>query len=150
MKCYIFDLDGTLADDEHRKHHVTQRSDWDAYYAACPDDKPIHHIVEVAKALKAAHFKIAVVTGRSEAIRAETEAWLLAHGILFDELLMRKRSDRRRNSDLKQSAIRRLQERGYDIQMVFEDLKPAVDAYRAMGIPCAQVADPVYWNVPHP
>lgn len=150
MKCFIFDLDGTLADDSHRHHHVTQRSDWDAYYAACPDDKPIEHMVEIAKALKAAHFKLIIVTGRSEAIRKETEAWLVAHGILFDELWMRRRADRRRNSELKQAAVARLREKGYEILMVFEDLKPAVKAYREMGIPCAHVVDAPYWNIPHP
>lgn len=150
MKCFIFDLDGTLADDSHRHHHISKSSDWDAYYAACPDDKPIQHMIEVAKALHAAGFKIAIVTGRSETIRAETEAWLLAHGVLWNELMMRKRSDRRRNSELKQSAVKRLREKGYKILMVFEDLMPAVKAYRALGLPCAHVADHPYFDVPHP
>lgn len=150
MKCYIFDLDGTLADDAHRQHHVTQRSDWDAYYAACPDDKPIEHLLQVARALYAAGFHIIIVTGRSEAIRAETEAWLLAHGVLWTALFMRKKGDRRKNSEYKLDVVREIREHGYDIQMVFEDLKPAVKAYRAIGIPCAHVADPPYWDVPHP
>lgn len=150
MKCYIFDLDGTLADDQHRHHHITQRSDWDAYYAACPDDKPIHHIVEIAKALYKAGFKIAIVTGRSAAVREATVAWLIAHGILFDELVMRQKGDRRKNSEYKLATVTTLREMGYDIQMVFEDLRPAVKAYREIGIPCAQVADPAYWNIPHP
>lgn len=149
MKCFIFDLDGTLADDSHRHHHVTQHSDWDAYYAACPDDKAIEHMIILARCIQR-HYPIHIVTGRSEAIRAETEAWLMAHGILYEGLHMRKRNDRRKNSEYKQSIVRLLREEGFEILMAFEDLKPAVRAYRDLGIPCAQVADSPYWNLPHP
>jgi phosphoglycolate phosphatase-like HAD superfamily hydrolase len=150
VKCYIFDLDGTLADDSHRWHHVTKTGDWEAYYAAATEDKPISHVIEVAKALQSAGFFIAIVTGRSESIRAETEDWLLAHGILFQELIMRKRTDRRRNSELKLEALETLRAKGYMPLMVFEDLPAAVRTYRLAGVPCAQVADPEDWDHKHP
>lgn len=150
MKCYIFDLDGTLADDSHRWHHVTTSGDWDAYYAQCPADKPIMHIVEVAKALKSAGFSIVIVTGRSETVRQETEAWLVQHGILYTELIMRKKIDRRRNSELKLAVLDDLRLRGYWPMMVFEDLPAAVQAWRAAGLPCAQVADSEDWSKTHP
>ena len=150
MKCYIFDLDGTLADDSHRWHHVQRSGDWDSYYAQCPFDKPIQHVVEIAKALHAAKFEIIIVTGRSESIRAETEQWLLQHGVLFRELIMRKRTDRRRNSELKLEALEQLRQRGYLPLMVFEDLPAAAARYRSAGVPCAQVADPEEWANTHP
>ena len=150
MKCYIFDLDGTLADDSHRWHHVTKSGDWEAYYAAATEDKPIWHVIEVAKALHAAKFEIIIITGRSESIRAETEQWLLQHGILFRELIMRKRTDRRRNSELKLEALEELRLKGYLPLMVFEDLPAAVATYRRAGVPCAQVADPEEWASTHP
>lgn len=150
MKCYIFDLDGTLADDSHRWHHVSKSGDWDSYYAQCPLDKPIQHIVEVAKALDSAGFDIIIVTGRSESIRNETEEWLLQHGVLFDRLIMRRKTDRRHNSELKLEALEYLRADGYEVLMVFEDLPSAVTAYRRAGVPCAQVADPDEWNKAHP
>ena len=150
MKCYIFDLDGTLADDSHRWHHVTKSGDWEAYYAQAVHDKPISHVIEIAKALKAAGFSIVIVTGRSESIRAETELWLMRHGIMFDEVIMRKKTDRRRNSELKLEALEDLVLRGYLPLMVFEDLPAAVATYRRAGVPCAQVADPEEWESKHP
>jgi hypothetical protein len=33
----VFDLDGTLASIEHRRHHL-DRKDWKAFFAACVDD----------------------------------------------------------------------------------------------------------------
>lgn len=139
MKCYIFDLDGTLADDRWRWHHVEQRQDWDAYYAECVGDKPIQHVLAVALALKDAGFAICVVTGRSEQIRQDTEDWLLRNGLLYQELIMRKRGDKRRNSELKVEALHTLRAKGYEPLMAFEDLEPAVQAWRAAGLPCAQV-----------
>ncbi len=150
MKCYIFDLDGTLADDSHRWYHVQVNGDWEAYYAAASADKPIDHVIEVAKALRAAGFSIVIVTGRSESIRRETEVWLAEHGILYSELIMRKKTDRRTNSALKIEALNDLRLRGYWPLMVFEDLPAAVTAWRAAGVPCAQVADPEDWDRTHP
>ena len=35
----VFDIDGVLADVRHRLRHVEQRpKDWDAFFAAEPDD----------------------------------------------------------------------------------------------------------------
>ena len=150
MKCYIFDLDGTLADDSHRWHHVEQANDWDAYYAACPQDKPIEHVFAIARSLQASGFRIAIVTGRSESIRHETEAWLLVHGLMYDELIMRKKGDRRRNSELKVAALHALREKGYLPLMAFEDLEPAVKAWREAGLPVAQVRVSQYLDVTHP
>jgi beta-phosphoglucomutase-like phosphatase (HAD superfamily) len=150
VKCYIFDLDGTLADDSHRWHHVRRSGDWDAYYAACPEDKPIEHMLEVAKALNGAGYRIVIVTGRSESIRRETEDWLLQQGILYSELIMRKKNDRRKNSELKLEALEVLRQKGYMPLMVFEDLPAAVQAWRAAGLPCAQVAAPEDWGLTHP
>jgi len=150
VKCYIFDLDGTLADDSHRWHHVQRSGDWDSYYAACPEDKPIEHVLEIARALNGAGYSIVIVTGRSESIRRETEDWLLQHGILFSELIMRKKTDRRRNSELKLEALETLRAKGYLPLMVFEDLPAAVATYRRAGVPCAQVADPDEWVHTHP
>ena len=150
MKCYIFDLDGTLADDSHRWHYVERSNDWDSYYAACSADKPIEHVVAIARSLLAAGYRLAIVTGRSEQIRRETEAWLLAHGVLYDVLIMRKRGDRRLNSELKVSALHELRSRGYLPLMAFDDLEPAVQAWRAAGLPCAQVSNVAAWTVEHP
>lgn len=74
---YIFDLDGTLADLKHRRHHVERPSlkcydcggnnrrncercaeldagwkpNWDAFHAACVDDTPIAPVIEVLSTL---------------------------------------------------------------------------------------------------
>ena len=141
MKCYIFDLDGTLADDSHRVHHIASGTkDWDAYYAKCVDDKPIEHVLHVARSLRAAGFHIIIVTGRSEQVRHETTEWLLENGLLFDDLIMRKKGDYRKNSEVKIEALHALRAKGYFPLMGFDDLPAAVKVWREAGLPCAHVS----------
>ena len=52
MKAYVFDIDGTLSDPAHRLHHIRGESvDWDAFFAACDQDAPIPHMVDLFKGL---------------------------------------------------------------------------------------------------
>ena len=149
MKCYIFDLDGTLADDSHRAHHIASGTkDWDAYYAACPYDKPIEHVIALATALQKNGYAIVIVTGRSETVRAETERWLMQQGVMFSELIMRKKGDFRKNSEVKIAALHDLRAKGYFPLMGFDDLQAAVDVWRAAGLPCAHVSG-THWSEEH-
>lgn len=91
--CYIFDIDGTLADCSHRLHHIQkQPKDWDAFFAACMDDQPIAHMVALAKSLP---LPIVCVSGRSDVVRVETDFWLRVRaGLNPAALYMRRAGDR--------------------------------------------------------
>lgn len=137
--CFIFDLDGTLADDSHRVH-LLANGQWDEYFARCPNDKAIEHIVQVANALSAFDFAIAIVTGRSETVREETLAWLgRALEYPVDELIMRGKDDRRPNSEMKLAALTDLRGKGYEVLMAFDDQPQTCAMWRNAGVPCAQV-----------
>lgn len=89
-KIVIFDLDGTLANIDHRLHHVQNgNKNWDAFYKACPDDGPIDPIIELARMCDDAGHAVVISSGRSENVRAETEAWLDKHGVNYARLFMR-------------------------------------------------------------
>lgn len=94
--CYIFDIDGTLADCSHRLHHIqTHPKDWPAFFAGCINDAPIHHVVRLAKTLGETH-EIIFVSGRSDECRAATETWLETHVFRAPPLhAPRRRSSRR-------------------------------------------------------
>lgn len=62
---YIFDLDGTLALIEHRRHFVENGSaKWDEFYAACVDDKPNPAVIEVMEQLLLYGNDIWIFSGR--------------------------------------------------------------------------------------
>src|SRR6266436_8545187 len=108
---YIFDIDGTLADISHRLHFIQEKpADWRAFFAACPEDKPIAEVIEVAKALQPIH-PIKLITGRSDEVEQETAQWINDQGIYFSDLLMRKSGDHREDSIVKAELLDSLLER---------------------------------------
>ena len=49
MRCYIFDIDGTIADLSHRLPHIQKTpKDWTAFFASVADDVPIEHTIKLA------------------------------------------------------------------------------------------------------
>lgn len=140
--CYLFDVDGTLADITHRLHHIeNQPKDWDAFFAACPRDKPIGHICNLARALSG-HAPIVLVSGRSDAVRTETDYWIkVCAQIGFADLYMRKAGDHRPDDIVKGELLDQILDAGWKPLMAFDDRDRVVKMWRKRGIPCAQVAD---------
>ena len=142
MRCYIFDLDGTLADCSHRLPHIQKSpKDWDAFFAACIDDYPILHMVELAKDLEKSGAKIVYVTGRSDECRTATIEWMDRHDLPIGRLYMRDAGDHKDDDILKAEILRTLKEDGFTPIMAFDDRDRVVTAWRAHGVPCAQVAE---------
>ena len=144
MECFIFDIDGTLADGSHRIHHI-QRSDgqprdWDSYFAAMGDDAPIVPVQRLVNALDLC-YTIVYVSGRPEEYRRQTEAWLAKHRMPHGNLYMRPIGDRRDDDIIKIEILAQLKQEGYLPIMVFDDRNRVVKAWRAAGLCCAQVAE---------
>lgn len=137
----IFDLDGTLADINHRLHFVQNgNKDWDGFYKACLGDTPKLPIVELAAMCDDAGHEIIISSGRSENVRAETEAWLAQHGILYGTLLMRPDACFVPDQALKKAWL----DQGLlgaieDILFVVEDRDRMVKMWRDQGLTCLQV-----------
>lgn len=142
---YIFDIDGTLADLSHRLHFIQQEpQDWRGFFAACPQDEPIKDVLLLAWTLGDSGAHLVMVSGRSDEIRAETEAWLRHYKVRYKGLYMRKSGDHRQDSIVKAELLDRvLKDRPADepIGGVFEDRQQVVDMYRARGLRVFQVAD---------
>lgn len=140
--CYIFDIDGTLADCTHRLCHIQKTpKDWDAFFAACDDDRAIIHMVELAKTLFDADKYIVLVSGRSDQCRKDTKSWLAKHGLPSFPLYMRKAGDHRPDDIVKGELLDQILADGYMPIMAFDDRSRVVKMWRERGIPCAQVAD---------
>ena len=58
MKCFLIDIDGTVANGDHRLHHIQKEPKaWDDYFLACGSDSPIEHMRALVIALSI-HFDI--------------------------------------------------------------------------------------------
>lgn len=141
----VFDLDGTLANCDHRIHHIRMpetvgaeypQQDWRAFYAACKHDAPIYPIQAVACALADAGHRLEIWTGRSDECRADTVQWLAGNGLPELPLIMRAAGDHTADHKLKRAW---LAERGKP-DLIFEDRASVVAMWREAGIMCCQVA----------
>lgn len=143
--CIVYDIDGTLADGLHRLHLIQQQpKQWDAYFDLCHLDRPIKHMIDVLRALDREFVSI-FVSGRAERCREKTEWWLLNHGAYTGRsplrLYMRPDGDHRDDDVLKIELLARLRADGFNPVMVFDDRSRVVKAWRAAGVPCAQVSE---------
>lgn len=144
-RCMIYDIDGTLADGDHRLHLIQcEAKQWDAFFDSCDADRPIKHMIDIARALDR-DFVTVFMTGRAERCRAKTEQWLIDHGVYTGRyplrLYMRADGDHQNDDVLKIGFLRALRADGLEPVMVFEDRSRVVDAWRLAGVPCAQVAN---------
>lgn len=141
-KVIVFDIDGTLANSEHRMHWVSSKpKNWAACDAAIPKDTPHDEVVWLLHTIAVRpDVKIIICTGRGESTRSVTEAWLKNYIGDYDALYMRKYGDYRKDSIVK---VELLQQIIYDYgkpYLWFDDRQQVVDAIREQGIRVLQVA----------
>lgn len=146
---YIFDLDGTLADMEHRLHFIKRpEPDWRAFFAACGADTPIEANLTTLRTL-AKNAEVWIWTGRSEEVREPTRKWLMDNRVFHpfwnpfkapEQLLMRPVGDHRPDDVLKREWLSQLEPPEYDrLTAVFEDRLRVVQMWREAGITCYHV-----------
>ncbi|CAA9341943.1 MAG: hypothetical protein, SCM10.04c [uncultured Nocardioidaceae bacterium] len=104
----VIDIDGVLADVRHRLHHVVARpKDWDAFFAAAPDDPVLETGLETARRL-AEVCDLVYLSGRPERCRRDTLEWFTRHHLPAGELLLRRPDDRRPSRIMKVEVLDRL------------------------------------------
>jgi phosphoglycolate phosphatase-like HAD superfamily hydrolase len=149
-RCYIFDLDGTLADLTHRLHHIKGgKKDWRAFFShdEVLKDEPIAHVIRLYEVIQCstAHNNIGenilIVSGRSDECREATEEWLFRNEITHDGLYMRKAGDKRPDNEVKRDILEQIRAEGWVPVMAFDDRDRVVKMWRENGVPCAQVAE---------
>lgn len=141
MWTVIMDLDGTLCDTAHRKHHVEgKKKNFKAFHDAHVDDKPNDWCKALAQSLCFRYFLI-LVTGRPEEYRESTKKWLKANGIPYADLYMRKMGDYRADYIIKEEILDAHILPHYKVRFAIDDRQQVVDMWRRRGIVCLQCAD---------
>lgn len=143
QKAIIIDLDGTLADCEHRRCFIEgTKKDWKSFSRDenIIQDKLNLWCATIINKFKDSH-KILLVTGRMEISRKITIEWLNKFDIKYDLLLTRKDNDFRKDSVIKEELYKNLIEPHFDVLFCLDDRKQVVDTWRALGLVCLQCAD---------
>ncbi|MER8232867.1 hypothetical protein [Streptomyces sp. NPDC094049] len=130
----VFDLDNTLAATAHRQHFLERRpKDWDAFFAAAPDDPPLPEGIALCREA-AEECDIVYLTGRPERCRRDTLAWLTAQGLPEGPVHMRRARDFRPARVTKVEALRVLAA-DRRVRMLVDDDVLVCDAAEAAGFP---------------
>ena len=142
MKAVIFDIDGTLADCEHRRQYVaTKPKNWPAFEAGQSADPVMSRVKDTLLDFYAKEYKIVLCSGRNDHTRDQTIEWLNRNEIPFDDLYMRTSGDSRKDNIVKSELLDQILAKGYDILMVFDDRQQVVDMWRQRGLIVSQVAE---------
>lgn len=141
----IFDMDGTLADCQHRLHWIEEpgNKNWDKFFDSSIDDKPRAQIVRLALNLSASN-AIIIATGRPERLRRATEVWLKKFEIPFEVIYFRKTNDRRSDGAVKAEMLALMQADGFEPWLAVDDRDTAVSAWRELGLCCLQCGENLY------
>lgn len=158
----IFDLDGTLADCEHRRHFVQRpalygasvcfdpkdgqiftkdiwKPNWKAFYEACDKDRPIIPVIAMLNALENTYtLGIEIWSARCESVRARTNTWLIQNGITdlerLKNLKMRPEGDSTPDDVLKEKWLDETLAQNKRVDYVFDDRPKVVRMWRRRGI----------------
>jgi hypothetical protein len=144
----LCDLDGTLADCSHRLPYICESDnlspkkdrDWRGFFAACGKDKPIKHMIDFLNVFDRYVVEVWITSGRSDECLEQTEQWLLAHGVVYDRLIMRKAGDHTDDGILKPRWLDDGTIPRERVMLALDDRNRVVEAWRANGVPCLQVA----------
>ena len=137
MALICFDIDGTLANIEHRLDYVRCKpKNWAAFDAGIPNDKVNEPVAEVLRQMAKTRNTIILASGRNERSRQATVDWLRNKGLnLYQKLYMRKADDFRADDIIKDEIIDEIvADYGKLPDMWFDDRPRVVRAVRKRGI----------------
>jgi len=143
----IFDIDGTLADVSHRRHHVTGgKKEWNQFFDKMVDDPPLANVCLLADIL--GHYvdmlephnelKLFLFSGRPDSHRQHTEEWLERYVPQYfynaEALLMRAEGDYRPDTEVKKEFLHNIQAQGYEVRFVVDDRPSVIQMWKDEGL----------------
>lgn len=138
----IVDIDGTLADITHRRHHIEgKRKRWGKFFEAMDKDLPIPEVAAKVRQLSQ-HHTIILVSGRPDDYRPMTEDWLKKHKIPYQQLFMRQSGDFRPDDIVKQEILHKHLKKE-EIKLVIDDRPRVIRMWRENGLEVEDVGDGV-------
>ena len=137
-KIVLCDIDGTIANNDHRQHYLEGKKDWEGFFSELINDEPIFPIINKVIEEYNAGKEIVFLTGRPERYRYSTTLWLKEYFNFDLKILMREDNDR--NNKLKVKKI--LFEKNFhvnDIDYVIDNDEELLKQWEDMGIDVYEV-----------
>lgn len=126
----IVDIDWTLANVNHRLHHLEWKKDWKLFFNDMVYDTVYEPVKTVVNMLSETH-PIVVMSWRPDSYWFETEQWLKDNWIKYNYLLMRSAWDWRTDVEVKRSLHSLIKQ---DVAFAFDDRACIIKLRESMWI----------------
>lgn len=132
--CFVFDIDGTIADCSHRQGYLKGGTkNWDAFNKGMPLDSVIKPTYRLMKLLQG-NISLVLLTGREaspENYKATLD-WLSTNEVPYTRLFMREHNDYRCDNIVKLELIKKVEE-NFNVIGIFDDRVKVVKMWRDNG-----------------
>jgi FMN phosphatase YigB (HAD superfamily) len=147
-KAIICDLDGTLANINHRLHH-SKGGDWDEFHEAGKDDPINEWCKELVSLFHDAGYYVLIVSARPSEQREPTIKWIEEHlgwkpGDNYS-LFLKDEGDGRKDFEVKKTIWERDLKDNYNVLFAVDDRNRIADLWRSLGLKCLLCDD---WDDP--
>lgn len=132
-KLFCFDLDGTLANLDHRLPLLNKS--FKEFEETCYMDTLNKWVADFLNLCREKG-EILILSGRSKQGNVEelTREWLRQNDIFYDYIVMREAGDNTPDHELKPKMLEEfLRDKDYEVQFIVDDRQRVVDAWRAHG-----------------
>lgn len=138
VSLYVFDLDGTIANIDHRLKYIKgEKADWDKFFKECVNDSPITWIIELMQMIDSHPISsvILILSGRSSIVGEETVQWLEKHKVPYQYLFMREEGDYSPDEVMKKKELDNFlkDNPNYKLELIVDDRQKVVDMWRDSG-----------------
>lgn len=140
----IFDIDGTLMNEEHRAQYRDAK-DWKTYFSLCGLDSPIQPIIDLTHEYKSKGYEVWAMSGRSFSCEQDTLDSFKKHNVHFDHLKLRGEGNMIPDYVIKPAWVKKLigLER---VQVVYDDSPKVIESFRKLGLKVIDVTELEYSN----
>lgn len=141
-QAYIFDLERTLSNDDHRRNLFPSdpkvHADYALYQNQFNHDPVIIGTASIAKSLQLLGFHIIISSGLPEQMRGTINSWLAMNGILPGKIFLRSIPEQIEMTEcpvLKQFHLELIRDHlGFEVLAAFDDREDICAMYRENGI----------------
>lgn len=143
MGYVICDIDGTIADCEHRRHFLDgEKKDWKSFFEAMGEDSVRNEVAQQLVDYYNKMYTVIFVSARPERYKEKTLEWLNTHYLSFAwTLIMRRDNDTRPDTEVKKQILDTYFPDRSLIHKVIDDRPSVIRMWRDAGLDVIDVGN---------